>query len=672
MDQRQFFLRDILTVLFKHKALLILLPVVVLAVVILLSFIWPPTYQSVGKVQLMRGREVTQSGPMSGATSAGNVMSMVQLGVENINSEMELMRSQDVLRQVVTGDLKLANNPHFPYGDDIRHTPYRFVKSVFNNAMYVLQLKDRPEPVDEAVQELDDRLLTEAVRDSYVINVALRMGDAEMAQSVLTELLKVYQTEHIKVFSNPASAPFFREQRDRIERELRTAQNEMQEFLKDYNISLIDTEKELLLEQYTDYQNLLSDLEETAAAINVDDLDASIIQSLSSQTESTVVREMQLRLLELLGELDRVSHSLGKAHPTVQNLKGQVLNAQTTLVEAIATTRESTQKRIAQIEDRLQSLNETKAQSDKLQQQVDILSTNFETYSQQLEESFIADELANQQISNVRIISSPSLPDNPIRPNKLMNLLIGLIGGIVAALALAFFLDYLDHGLKTPEDLEYYTKLAPLASFFNGHNQALDPRQAERLAVLLDTTTPEAPSRILQVTSSVSGEGSNQVASALATAYGNDPNSRTLLVDLSGDVTRAKNARYGLTDVLLDQAEFEDVFDRNDSVTIVGRGSHSDYPVYLWNSDRMRTLVTDLRGRYKHIILHVGPVLQSQDALTLARHADQILLVVKADSTRREVVNRALDSLKDSRAKVVGAVLTERTQNIPQSVYRRI
>jgi Mrp family chromosome partitioning ATPase len=80
----------------------------------------------------------------------------------------------------------------------------------------------------------------------------------------------------------------------------------------------------------------------------------------------------------------------------------------------------------------------------------------------------------------------------------------------------------------------------------------------------------------------------------------------------------------------------------------------------------------DLRARYQYIIFSVGPILQTHDSLKLARHVDGVIITIKADSTRREVVNRAVDTLKEARPKVLGAVLTERTQSIPQAVYRRI
>jgi Mrp family chromosome partitioning ATPase len=86
----------------------------------------------------------------------------------------------------------------------------------------------------------------------------------------------------------------------------------------------------------------------------------------------------------------------------------------------------------------------------------------------------------------------------------------------------------------------------------------------------------------------------------------------------------------------------------------------------------MSHLVEELRKRYKHIIFSVPPVLRSHDALKLANNVDGVVMVVRADSTRREVVARALEMYGDNRSRVVGAVLTERTQKIPQAVYRRI
>ena len=669
MEQRQFFLRDVLTVVFKHIKLIIALPIAVLAVVFLANYIWPPTYESSAKVRLTRGREVSQTDPT--VTQSAQELTMVQMTVEDIRSEIEMLHSRDVLRGVVE-ELGLHQDPDFPYGKGVLNVPFRAARAGLKAVFYGLQLKERPSPLHQAMQELDERLIAEPIRDTHVMRVAVRMGDPDKAHEILEAVLDHYRTHHIAVFANEKSAPFFEQQRQRIEAELEEAQNKLQEFRKSANISLMDTEKELLLAQYAEATRVLSQLAETESVLAGQDLDSAVIQSIASETESTVVREMQLRLLELILESNRVRQSLGPKHPRVQSLQEQVREAQKNLTEAIATTKRMTENKLKTIQARLDELNDTKSRLENLEQEVAILTNQYEFYAEKVEQSRVNDELAKAAISNVRVVSRPSEPTDPVRPNKLLNLVLALIGGIILALALAFFLDYLDHGLKTPEDVDYYVGIPALASFFNRPKQALDPNEAERLAVMVEAGCGSGDSHCIEVTSSVANEDSGAVASALADAFANDPEGRVLLIDFSGGLDRAKNTGMGVTDVLLEQASLDEVFTTGYTLTVVGRGTQAEYPAYLWGSERMRTLMRELQNRYRHILLHVGPVLQSHDALQLAGYADGIVLTIKSDATRREVVARSKLVLKEVEQKIVGAVMTQRRQRIPRAVYRRI
>lgn len=664
MEQRQFFLRDILSVIFKHKTLIIAFPIVVFIVVFVGNYIWPPTYESEARVRLMRGREVSQADTT--VTQASESITMVQMGIEDVNSEIELLHSDDLLERVVM-EMGFDKDPDFPYSDWFIHKPLRLISWAVNSFFYAIRLKQPPDNVTIAIEELRDRIITNPIRDSHVLEVRLRMGTQKKAQEILEKILQEYKEFHIEIFSNAKSVPFFTEQRTRVEDMLAKAQAELQAYRKDANISLLATEETLLLQQYTEAKKVLTQLEEISEAVSAGDLDSSVISSLSGQTDSPVVREMQLRLLELLLEQNRVIQSLGPKHPQVLSLREQVRIAQNNLLEAIANTRSLTQKKADQVEQRLLALNETKSTLQKKEMDAGIASSQYDYYSKKLEEAYVADELALQSISNVRVISSPSLPIDPVIPSKLMNLAIAIVGGIIGALALAFFLDYLDHGIKTPEDVEFYTKLTPLASFWKGRK--MDMREAERLAILLDSERESGKGAIIQVTSSVNGEGAPAIATGLAQAFGNDPKARTLLVDFTGDTPGSKSGP-GVSDVLMGSAGIDNVFTTTDNLTIVGRGAQGD--AYLWGSGTMDNLMHDLRARYQYIVFSVGPILQTHDSLKLARHVDGVIITIKADSTRREVVNRAIDTLKEARPKVLGAVLTERTQSIPQAVYRRI
>lgn len=676
MEQRQFYLRDILTVVFKHKRLIVVLPLFIIAVTFVGGYVWPPSFESEAKIRLTRGREVSQADP---TVIGGSSMNMIQMGPADINSEIELIHSHDLLMDVVNAKydeagqpsdngVELFNHPMFPYGDSILIQPYKALLKTIGEILILIGLKVDPKPDEEAIDILDRRLEVEPVSDSYVLRMKLRLGTADLANGVLEKIVETYQRKHIDLFSNQKSSPFFEKRLEDARAKLAEAQAKLQRFREENKISLLETEEGILLSQYSEDKKILTQLQETEQAISGKDIDSSLISSLSSQTDSTVVREMQLRLLELLLERTRVQQSLGPAHPTVQSIEQQVRGAQASLLEAIANTKAMTLKKIETSQARLEELNSTKAENEQKTKDVQIATQQFEFYSSKLEESRVGDQLATEKISSVKVLDNPTKPFEPARPRKVLNLILAAIGGVLLSLALAFLFDYMDYGLKTPEDVEFYTGVPTLASFFNTGGKPVDAKEAERLSVLLDTMVP-GESQVLQFTCSVPGEGSAQIAEAVANAYANDPTSRTLLIDLTGETTRGKRAAGGITDVLMGEASFDAIFTVEDVFTVVGRGAQPIGP-YLRRPENMNGLVEQLRKRYKYVIFHAGPALTTHEALRLAHYTDGVVVVVKSNATRRQIVARAIQMFE--KGKVLGVVLAQRTQMIPSAVYRRI
>jgi uncharacterized protein involved in exopolysaccharide biosynthesis/Mrp family chromosome partitioning ATPase len=664
MEQRQFFVRDVLTVLFKRWKLIIFLPIVIFALVFAGNYLWPPTYESVSKVRLVRGREVSQTD--STVMPGGQEFTMVSLTVEDLNSEIELIQSKDLLEAVVR-DLDLANNPDFPYGRSPIRAPYQAVRAVMVNLLDMAGIHRRPGPEEQAQERLRHALSAKPIRDSFVLEVSCRLGDPALARQVLTKVMDEFQALHLRVFATPQSSEFFKQKRQEVLEQLQAAENKLLEARNRNNVGAIEAQIEDLNRQYADLERMLQQLREWERTLSGDVADADPVAILAIETDSTVVREMQLRLYELVLERNRVRQSLGASHPQVQSTNAQVMDAFNGLKAAIQRTKANSEQKLTHVTARLQELNTIKSEFDSVQRDVDILSDTYALYARQLEQAIITEQLAEMNVSSLRMVSAASLATNPVRPNRLLNLAVALIGGLVLALALAFLFEYLDHGLKTPEDVEYYVKLTPLASFFNRAGQPLDARDGERLAAMADTLCGDAGSQVYEVTSAVSNEGSAQVADALARGFARDAGSRTLLVDFAGAAPRGQ---AGLADVLLDQASLDEIAGGDGNLAVIGRGG-GDVPANIWGSERMRALVEELRARYKYIVFHTGPVLQSQDAPKIARFANGVLLAIKADATRREVVMRAVDLLEDANAKVMGAVLTERRQTIPRSVYRR-
>jgi protein-tyrosine kinase len=92
----------------------------------------------------------------------------------------------------------------------------------------------------------------------------------------------------------------------------------------------------------------------------------------------------------------------------------------------------------------------------------------------------------------------------------------------------------------------------------------------------------------------------------------------------------------------------------------------------LLNSDRLRMRLEELRKEFDYILIDAPALSPYADAITLGRVADGVVVVLQADSTRRESALKGLESLREAHIEVLGAVLNRRAFPIPDFVYRRL
>ena len=79
-----------------------------------------------------------------------------------------------------------------------------------------------------------------------------------------------------------------------------------------------------------------------------------------------------------------------------------------------------------------------------------------------------------------------------------------------------------------------------------------------------------------------------------------------------------------------------------------------------------------LKSHFGLVLIDGPAVLQTSAALNMATEADGVLLVVEAGRTRRQVVELALDQLREAGANIIGVVMNKRRFFIPNWLYRKI
>ena len=168
--------------------------------------------------------------------------------------------------------------------------------------------------------------------------------------------------------------------------------------------------------------------------------------------------------------------------------------------------------------------------------------------------------------------------------------------------------------------------------------------------------------RAIVVTSSVPGEGKSTTSGNLALSLAQSGN-KVLLVDC--DMRKPSihkkfkiSNMSGTAELLLRKESFEDVANfYNENLTIITAGKIPPNPSEMLSSRAMTAFIKEMKEEFKYIILDTPPLQAVTDAQVLSTKADGVLLVVRAGSTKKEMVLNSVDLIKKVHGKTIGTVL---------------
>ncbi len=185
--------------------------------------------------------------------------------------------------------------------------------------------------------------------------------------------------------------------------------------------------------------------------------------------------------------------------------------------------------------------------------------------------------------------------------------------------------------------------------------------------------------RMVLIANSVHGEGASSVAQQTAAALIERTNGRVLLVDANLRSPSQHNSlgaelSPGLYDVALGSPPNNAVLcnELGDRFALLTAGHATQDPARLLSGALLSEAFVQLRDWFDWIVLDGPPVTIYAEAVTLGRLADATILVVRAESTRREVVQHAKKILVQSGSNLLGAILNRRRHHIPDVIYRHL
>jgi len=290
------------------------------------------------------------------------------------------------------------------------------------------------------------------------------------------------------------------------------------------------------------------------------------------------------------------------------------------------------------------------------------------------------------------LIAPPVPAADPIWPVKWKIAGLGLIGGLMLGLGLAYLAEFTDKTFRNPDDVERTLQSSIMAHIPNLEFKKLSnstlpnsrvspvivtfhkPRGTESETYrILRTSMLFAAKRgeqsVLMITSPCPGDGKSTTISNLAVSLA-QTGKKVLLVD--ADLRRPTIYRIfgieqspGLGDFLSDQQELNECIRPSEqpNLDLCPNGCKTSRPAELLESDRFRDFVNQARQLYDFVLIDTPPILVVADPMIIGEVVDGCLLTIKVDKKSRNYVEKARRALAEQEIRILGIVVNSTVSN---------
>ena len=457
-------LRDILFILFSKLHVLIGAFVIVITLVTIHTLQATNLYSTAASVLLKSFIDSRQTlVPVGG-------MTVRTVRIEEINSEIEIMKSRqiqiDVANELKTMQMKKGAS----------------LEEIVNK----LGVPIYETPLNAIITYLEDNLYFESVTKSNVIYIELPGSDPDVIMKILNMYLQHYMDYRIKAHKVGEDVDFYVTQTRKVLENAKETEHALMKFKNKFPIINDYPQKEQtalflmkLRRQLIDIKNKITGKQSNYSGIKkwLDESDDTFILT-DELKDTSIFEDMNRGLLPLLVEKERIALLYHKSSMEYQDAVKQIssyrleirkkteqfLNGMLIDLKALKLQTEVLNKEIEQIESQLRliAVNEIDYLNlaNKLEQQKKL----YNLYIERTEEARINEKKASNKVSNASIINWASKPSIPIYPKRKRSILIGIFAGIVTGIGGAFAAYFIDHTIKTPEDIGKHCQIPILGS----------------------------------------------------------------------------------------------------------------------------------------------------------------------------------------------------------------
>lgn len=595
---------------------------------------------------------------------------------EDLNTQVKLLESSSIIQSVAE---RLT-------GDELRRFLAPYQKGHENDPITPHSILARNRKV------VPQRL-------SLIVAVQYRHPDRQIAARVANLFVDEFLTYNNRVRIDEAmkAVDDLKLRADQQQKRVEELAHELQAFREKNNMVSLDQRRDIVTEKLKMLSSLVTSsstqLKETEVrweqlqALRETGGDISelpfisnqpLIQSLTQQVAGHKINMAQLseryraghpRMIEARNSLAQTERELERA---LASEAARVRSA----YEAARSNYEAAQAALVEQEGESLTLDRAAVEYDTKEREYRINEQLLAHIIGRMRETTVSGTMDNQ---NARVIdrAEPSPEGNHVSPNILLNLGLGLVGGLGLGLAFAYFIAFIDDRVKSAFDIEAVIGL-PLIGIIpqikkmdaaekaqivvnNQDRQVAEAFLALHSALRLKDESKNA--KVFLTTSTIPGEGKSFTTTNLALTFAAH-GEKTCIVDADlrkpniHKSFKLENIK-GVIDIVGGGAQVDDVVvkDVMPNLDIITTGGRAKNPSHVLNSRNFELMISELRQRYDRVFVDTPPLAAVSDAMIILPLVDGTLFNIFFNKVRRKAAQFSSRKLLESNIPVFGAVL---------------
>jgi succinoglycan biosynthesis transport protein ExoP len=665
MEEREIHLRDYLRIIYKRRYTVYTFFAVVFIIVLIGTLSATPVYLASTKVLIEKVEpyNLTMMAPYYSAYDP-----------DFYETQYQLIKSTSVAKKVVTM-LALENT----YG------------SYFSGKIASAGEKSK---ADILADIISSGITVSPVKNSKIVNISFMSPNPQFATIVANSVAEAYIEEilEMRMSSSRYSIEWMTKKAEEEKAKLEKSEQALQEYMKDNNIVTLQDKVALTPEKLSEINSQLTKSEtkrkeleslyRTIMKVSVNLKDADTIPAVSSDP---TIQSLRGQILRAEQNIEELSKKFGKKHPAMikaeeelkvlrqkrdQEIK-RVIGSIKNEYELAKSNEAGLSGMLSSAKTEALNANEKFVQYGVLTREVDTNRQLYDALIKRMKEQSVTEEI---RTVNVWVVEKAEKPLSPVKPKKSVDILLGLIVGMFGGVGLAFFVDYLDNTVKSPDEVETRFRspvlgIVPLLQTKGENIEEIIVKEPQsvfaesyktiRTAILLSSATK--PPQNIHVTSMGPDEGKTVTSVNLAFTIARSGYS-VLLID--GDLRKPRihsifrlNNLSGLSTYLAGAtSDIETVFKRPlSNLSVIPSGPIPPNPSELLGSQKMQELIRILNEKFDVIVWDSPPLMTVTDSLILSKILDASIIVIRAGKTTYETIDRGLKVLKGRREADVGS-----------------